>query len=156
MMMIMLPRPPPPTATTGIGGAVISASTRVGLTVVLPEFEPPPMYHRQDDEYGPNLPTYGDISNSNSNVDATEVLGTHQEHLQEQGQTESPLPLPPPPVPLLSSTAAVADPEPGQDQESSSLEEVRVPTVSSTPTRPTPPLPLSQPPSELDSNQQQL
>ncbi|KAF9542949.1 hypothetical protein EC957_001385 [Mortierella hygrophila] len=113
------------------------------------------MYHRQDDEYGPNLPTYGDISNRSSNVDAMEELGTQQEQLQEHGQTESPLPPPPPPVPPLSSTAAVADPEPGQDQESS-LEEVRIPTVSSTSTRPTPPLPHLQPPSELDSNRQQL
>ncbi|KAK5810278.1 hypothetical protein F5H01DRAFT_348666 [Linnemannia elongata] len=150
MMMIMFPRPPSPTATTGTGRAIISASTRSGLTVVLPEFEPPPMYHRQDDENGPNLPTYGDISNSSS-VDALEQLRTQQEQLQEQGQTESPLPPLPPP---LSSTAAVSDPGPAQDQESS-LDEARIPTVSSTSTRPTTPLPVSQPLSEPNSNPQQ-
>ncbi|KAK3817895.1 MAG: hypothetical protein JOS17DRAFT_794532 [Linnemannia elongata] len=150
MMMIMLPRHPPPSATTGTGGAVISTSTRVGMTVVLPEFEPPPMYHRQDDEYGPNLPTYGDISNSGTSSSVNAL-----EQLQEQGQTESPLPPlpPPPPSPPLSSTATAVDPDPAQDQESS-LEESGVPIVSSPSTRSATPLPPSLPPSETDSNQQ--
>lgn len=145
MMMVMLPRPPSPTATTG--GAVL-ASARMAMTVVLPEFEPPPMYHRQDDGHGLNLPTYGDISNnsgSSSGIDALEqVHATDQdrdrdlEHSLEEGQQQQQQQQQSRAGPPLLSTAAAMDQEPS--------------SISST--RPTTPMPSSQPSTPPDPIQQ--
>ncbi|KAG0257335.1 hypothetical protein BGZ95_005277 [Linnemannia exigua] len=103
------------------------------MTVVLPEFEPPPMYHRQDDEYGLHLPTYGDISNTGIDGGA---LGQQQQQSEEQEQGWVVLPpLSPTAIATTTITNLVSDQNTGSE-----VEEIRVP-ISTTPS-PTTSLPL--------------
>ncbi|KAG0378185.1 hypothetical protein BGX24_004527, partial [Mortierella sp. AD032] len=138
-MMIMLPRTPPTAASANNAGAVTTVGRAGGLTVVLPEFEPPPMYHRQDDEYGRNLPTYGDISNIGSEGDG--ALGQQQQQSEEQEQEQEQGRVVLPPLSPTASTTAtttatvtnlVSDQEAGLE-----VEEIGVP-ISSTPSPTTP------------------